>query len=386
MKIRGWQTGSGHSLAAAIRRVEELGLFQVLLTDISRDGTGNGPNVPLYAQWARRCPDLRITASGGVRDAADLVPRRRRPAGTRRRRGTGASPSNPALLESLQSVAFRSAKEASFRGAKGDDSALCRGPKGDDPALFPEAKGDMPHDAGSGLAVRVIPCLDVTDGRVVKGTNFEGLRDAGDPVELARRYCDEGADELVFLDITATSGRRQTAADLALRVAEAVNIPFTIGGGVRGVQDAKTLLDAGADKVSVNSAAIADPRLLETLARELGTANVVLRHRRALPGRRLDGPGPRRPRRCAAGAVAWAEEAVARGAGELLLTSHDRDGTLAGFDTALLSEVKRRVSVPVIASGGGGTPSRLSRPSATAKRMPCWLPVSSTTVLSRSAT
>ena len=195
----------------------------------------------------------------------------------------------------------------------------------------------------------------MTQGRVVKGTNFEGLRDAGDPVELARRYCDEGADELVFLDITATSDRRQTAAELASRVADAVNIPFTIGGGVRGVGDARTLLDAGADKVAVNSAAVADPPLLEAMARELGAANVVC----AIDARRKAGGWTVLVRggRDDAGidALAWAEEAVRRGAGELLVTSHDRDGTRAGFDTALLAEIKRRVSVPVIASGGGGS-------------------------------
>ena len=138
----------------------------------------------------------------------------------------------------------------------------------------------------------------MTEGRVVKGTNFQRLRDAGDPVELAKRYCDEGADELVFLDITATSDRRQTVADLASRVADAVNIPFTIGGGVRSVRDARTLLDAGADKVAVNSAAIADPSLLEAMTRELGSANVVCAIDARRKAGRLDGAGARRPRRC----------------------------------------------------------------------------------------
>ena len=198
----------------------------------------------------------------------------------------------------------------------------------------------------SGLAVRVIPCLDVTKGRVVKGTNFQDLRDAGDPVELARRYCDEGADELVFLDITATSDRRQTAAELASRVAAAVNIPFTIGGGVRNVADARTLLDAGADKVTVNSAAVADPSLLEAMARELGSANVVcaIDARRKGDGWTVLVRGGRDD--TGIDAVAWAQEAVRRGAGELLVTSHDRDGTGEGFDTALLAEIKRRVPCP----------------------------------------
>ena len=207
----------------------------------------------------------------------------------------------------------------------------------------------------SGLAIRVIPCLDVTQGRVVKGTNFQNLRDAGDPVELARRYCDEGADELVFLDITATSDDRNSGRDLVSRVADAVNIPFTIGGGVRQVADARQLLEAGADKVTVNSAAVADPNLLAAMAEQLGSANTVC----AVDARR-SGAGWTvlvRGGRVDTGidAIAWAEEAVRRGAGELLVTSHDRDGTAAGFDTELLAEIKGRVSVPLIASGGGGS-------------------------------
>jgi cyclase len=205
------------------------------------------------------------------------------------------------------------------------------------------------------LAVRVIPCLDVTEGRVVKGTNFQNLRDAGDPVELAKRYCDEGADELVFLDITATSDGRRSAAELASRVADAVNVPFTIGGGVRSVADARRLLEAGADKVTVNSAAVADPSLLEDMARQLGTANTVC----AIDARRR-GDGWMvlvRGGRDETGidAVAWAAEAVRRGAGELLVTSHDRDGTAAGFDTALLARIKLSAPAPLIASGGGGS-------------------------------
>ena len=206
------------------------------------------------------------------------------------------------------------------------------------------------------LTKRIIPCLDIKDGRVVKGINFINLRDAGDPVELARRYCDEGADELVFLDITATSDGRDTLVGLASRVADAVNIPFTVGGGVRSVADARRLLEAGADKVAVNSAAVARPALLEEMAAQLGSANTVC----AIDARRTPAGGWTvlvRGGRTDAGvdAVAWAEKAAALGAGELLVTSHDRDGTAEGFDVALLAEIKARVSVPVIASGGGGS-------------------------------
>jgi cyclase len=202
---------------------------------------------------------------------------------------------------------------------------------------------------------RVIPCLDVDGGRVVKGTNFVNLRDAGDPVELAERYDAEGADELIFLDITATHERRDTIVDLARRTAENVFIPFTIGGGIRSVGDAQAVLDAGADKISVNSAAVARPELVSELGDRLGAQCVVL----AIDARG-DGNGSwevfvaggRTP--TGIDAVEWAQEAVERGAGEIMLTSMDRDGTEDGYDLALTHAVSEAVSVPVIASGGAG--------------------------------
>ena len=208
---------------------------------------------------------------------------------------------------------------------------------------------------------RVIPCLDVNAGRVVKGTNFVGLRDAGDPVELAERYDAEGADELVFLDITASHEQRETIVELARRTADNVFIPFTIGGGIRSVGDAQAVLDAGADKVSVNSAALARPELLGELADQFGAQCVVI----AIDAKRDDagwGAYVNGGRRKVAGrdAVAWAEEAVERGAGEVLLTSMDRDGTNDGYDLDLTRAVAEAVSVPVIASGGAGELSHLS--------------------------
>jgi imidazole glycerol-phosphate synthase subunit HisF len=219
------------------------------------------------------------------------------------------------------------------------------------------------------LLRRVIPCLDVDKGRVVKGVEFVNLRDAGDPVELAVRYQDEGADEIVFLDITASHEKRETVAQLARRCADDVFIPFTIGGGVRSVADAQAVLDAGADKVSVNSAAVARPELLSELAEVFGAQCVVL----AIDARREDdsdahrsGAGRARPLahygvyvnggRTPVGrdAVEWAREGVGRGAGEILLTSMDRDGTEDGYELVLTRAVSDAVDVPVIASGGAG--------------------------------
>jgi cyclase len=206
------------------------------------------------------------------------------------------------------------------------------------------------------LLRRVIPCLDVDKGRVVKGVEFVDIRDAGDPVELAARYQEQGADEIVFLDITASHERRDTAAALARRCADEVFIPFTIGGGVRSAADAQSVLDAGSDKVSVNSAAVARPELIGEMAEVFGAQCVVL----AIDARReADGSyqvyvnGGRTP--TGRDAVEWAREGTRRGAGEVLLTSMDRDGTEDGYELELTRRVAEAVEVPVIASGGAGT-------------------------------
>jgi cyclase len=203
---------------------------------------------------------------------------------------------------------------------------------------------------------RLIPCLDVDHGRVVKGTEFVNLRDAGDPVTLARSYDAAGADELVFLDITATSDRRETVVDLARRTADDVFVPFTIGGGIRSVVDAQAVLDAGADKVSVNSAALQRPELLGEIAERFGAQCAVLaidaKHRADGSGWEAYLAGGRTP--TGRDAVRWAVEAVERGAGEILLTSMDRDGTADGYDLELTAAVADAVTVPVIASGGAG--------------------------------
>jgi cyclase len=209
----------------------------------------------------------------------------------------------------------------------------------------------------SGLAVRVIPCLDVDAGRVVKGVNFTDLRDAGDPVEMAQLYDTEGADELTFLDITASSGARETTYDVVRRTAEQVFIPLTVGGGVRTAEDVDRLLRAGADKVGVNTAAIERPEMLEEIARRFGSQVLVLSvdARRAVgqpSGFEVTTHGGRQ----APGldAVAWAEQAARLGAGEILLNSMDADGTRAGFDLELIAAVRAVVDVPIVASGGAG--------------------------------
>lgn len=206
------------------------------------------------------------------------------------------------------------------------------------------------------LAKRIIPCLDVRDGRVVKGVNFVNIRDAGDPVELAKYYSDQGADEIVFLDITATSDARDTVADVVERTAAQVFVPLTVGGGIRTLEDFRRLLRAGADKISVNSAAVARPELISEAAERFGSQCVVL----AVDGKaRGDGTwevvvaGGRKP--TGIDLIEWVKKGEALGAGEILLTSMDADGTKAGFDLAMTKAVTDAVSIPVIASGGCGS-------------------------------
>jgi cyclase len=207
------------------------------------------------------------------------------------------------------------------------------------------------------LAKRIIPCLDVTGGRVVKGVNFVGLRDAGDPVELAQKYNTQGADELVFLDITASSDARDIMAGLVARTARQVFIPLTVGGGIRSVADARKIILAGADKVSVNTAAVHRPELIRELSLEFGAQAVVLAidaRRNATGGWNVYTKGGRVDE--GIDAVAWAQQGQQLGAGEILLTSMDTDGVQSGFDCPLTQAVSRATTIPVIASGGAGTP------------------------------
>lgn len=206
------------------------------------------------------------------------------------------------------------------------------------------------------LAKRIIPCLDIKDGRTVKGTNFIDLRDAGDPVDLAANYAKQGADELVFLDITATIEKRKTLAELVKKIAHTINIPFTVGGGIKTVEDVKILLQSGADKISVNTAAFLNPQMINAIAKEAGNQCVVL----AIDAKQeddgewyvyLNGGRTKTQMKC----FDWAKQAVERGAGEILLTSMDHDGTKAGFALEIIKKLSEGLPVPVIASGGGGT-------------------------------
>ena len=209
------------------------------------------------------------------------------------------------------------------------------------------------------LAKRIIPCLDVKDGRVVKGINFVGLRDAGDPIECGLRYSDEGADELVFLDITASSDRRNIVADMVQRVADAINIPFTVGGGLRTLDDIQSILRAGADKVSLNTQAVENPDLVRHAAERFGSQCIVV----AIDARRENGTAKGKARvythggrnRTELDAVEWAQQVAKLGAGEILLTSMDADGTKKGYDLELTRQIATSVRIPVIASGGAGS-------------------------------
>ena len=204
------------------------------------------------------------------------------------------------------------------------------------------------------LTKRIIPCLDVKDGRTVKGINFVGLRDAGDPVELGKVYAEEGADELVFLDITATVEKRKTLVELVDRVASQLNLPFTVGGGISSIEDVSACLNAGADKISVNSSAVYNPELVDTLAKEFGSQCIVV----AIDSRHINGKdivhthGGRTPTEKET--LAWAKEVQERGAGEIMLTSMDHDGTKAGFANELNARLSQQLSIPIIASGGAG--------------------------------
>lgn len=374
VRIAGWREGAGRALAEVCSALRGLPCPAVLVTDVTRDGALEGPNLDL-ARRVGEATGLPALLSGGVATLDDL----RRAAGTPGIAGAVVGRAlydgRFTLQEALAALAGAPLTPTlSLRGGRGrphpPDAVDFPSPTGVDPATLDPTGGRRGIGRGpTGLTVRVIPCLDVSGGRVVKGVRFQNLRDLGDPAEAAARYAEQGADEIVFLDIGAAPEARATALDWVRRAAERVFVPLTVGGGVRAVDDARALLAAGADKVGVNTAAVARPELLGELAHRFGSQCVVLSidgRRNHPPGRdSVEGPGwevvtQGGRRSTGRDAVAWAVEGVDRGAGEILLTSIDADGTRGGYDLELIRRVSVAVPVPVIASGGAGEPAHLA--------------------------
>lgn len=305
--VSGWKETTGLNIFDFISYYAEKGISNVICTDISRDGMLTGPSIALYLKLMKHFPDIEIIASGGVGKVSDI--------------------------DELNRAGIRSVIAGK---------------------AFYEKKIPLKPYPLQTLAGRIIPCLDIKNGRVVKGTNFVGLKDAGDPLELAKRYSDEGADELVFLDITASHEKRKTLQELVRRVAMNVNIPFTVGGGITSVEDVNALLGNGADKVSVNSAAVRNPEIINRMSERFGNQCIVL----AVDARQEEDGwivylnGGRIP--TGIELFGWIREAVERGAGEILFTSMDHDGTRNGFANEALARISSEVNVPVIASGGAG--------------------------------
>ena len=311
VRVEGWRRTASEPMTGILARLESLGIREILVTDINSDGALSGPSFALYRQL-RAMTSLRVIASGGVASVNDIV-------SLARLGNISGCIIGKALLDRRMSLA-----EANARATM--------------PNAIPE---------------RIIPCLDVRDGRVVKGKNFANLRDAGDPVECAIRYEEQGADELAILDVSATDEGRSTALETVRRVAESIFIPLTVGGGVRSIDDFRALLRAGADRVAINTAAIANPRLIADCAREFGVQAVVL----SCDVRKAGGfEAIVRSGKESTGidAIDWCKRAETLGAGEILLTSVDRDGTNQGFDLELLRTVSSIVKIGVIASGGAG--------------------------------
>jgi len=309
ISINGWKEDSSEELIPFLKKYVDKGVKNVLCTEISKDGTLQGPAVELYKKVMETYPQLHLIASGGISSNEDIEELER---------------------QNIPAVVFGKA--------------------------FYENKIDVDRLKLHGsLSKRIIPCLDVKDGMTVKGTNFVNLRTAGDPVELGKAYSDAGADELVFLDITASFEGRKTFTEMVTRVAEEINIPFTVGGGINEIADVERLLYAGADKVSVNSAAIKRPELINEIASRFGSQVCVC----AIDARLeddgewycyLNGGRVRTDRRL----LEWAVEAEKRGAGEILFTSMNHDGVKDGFANEALAMLSENLSIPIIASGGAG--------------------------------
>lgn len=321
VSINGWKEDSEEDLLPFLKKYIAHGVKNVLCTEISKDGMLSGPAIDLYKRIMAEYPALHLIASGGVSSTEDI---------------------HQLEQEGIPAVVFGKAYyEGRIDIEKLKTSSI--------------ASLASSTSFSSGLAKRIIPCLDVKDGETVKGTNFVNLRSAGDPVELGKAYSDAGADELVFLDITASFEGRKTFTKMVERVAREINIPFTVGGGINELADVERLLHAGADKVSVNSAALRHPELINEITNHFGSQVCVC----AIDAR-LDPDGwhcyvKGGRERTERGLFEWAKEVADRGAGEILFTSMDHDGTKNGFANEALARIADEVSIPIIASGGAGT-------------------------------
>ena len=320
ISINGWREDSTEDLIPFLRKYIEQGVTHVLCTEISKDGTLEGPAIDLYKEVMATYPQLHLIASGGVSSAEDIIQ----------------------LQEAgIPAVVFG---KAWYEGRINLSQLAAH-------AIAPST----PHTfTPSPLAKRIIPCLDVKDGETVKGVNFVNLRSAGDPVELGKAYSEAGADELVFLDITATHEGRKTFTEMVTRVAREINIPFTVGGGISSIEDVDRLLSAGADKVSINSAAIRHPELINEITRKYGSQVCVcaIDARQDADGWHCYVRGGRE--RVELGLFDWAREAQDRGAGEILFTSMDHDGVKQGYANEALARLSEELNIPIIASGGAG--------------------------------
>ena len=318
VRVDGWQRMGATPVAEVLRNIQSLGINEVLMTDISRDGILEGPSFSLYRSMAL-LTDLRIIASGGVTTLGDVTSLARVP-------NLSGAVVGRALLERRMSLAEATARAAAARS----------------------------------VPPRIIPCLDVRDGRVVKGVNFEGIRDAGDPVACASRYEAEGADELTVLDISASDRGAATAVETVRSIADAIFIPLTVGGGIRSAGDFRRMLRAGADRVAINTAAVTRPALISECAEEFGTQAVVVSCDAKRAGDRYEVVVRSGKEPTSLDAVDWCRRAEEMGAGEILLTSVDRDGTQSGFDIDLLRAVTGSVRINVVASGGAGSPAHFA--------------------------
>lgn len=313
VRISGWESASSQSIPTVLANLESIGFSECLMTDVRHDGTLQGPSFALYREL-RSMTTMRFVASGGVGILGDIA--------------------SLARIGNLSGVVIGKALHE---------------------RRFTWSEAQAKADSATTIPPRIVPCLDVRDGRVVKGIRFEGLRDAGDPVESAIRYEQEGADELVVLDVSATDEGRSASLETISRVAERIHIPLTVGGGVRDLEDFRKLLQTGADRVAINTAGVDNPDLIAAAATEFGTQAVV-----AAIDAKSDGDSWKVVTRAGKNvtdldAVEWATRCEALGAGELLVTSVDRDGTGEGFDIPLLRRISDSVRINVIASGGAGS-------------------------------